>query len=101
MQPEVMLHMLGCKSDSRFYPKPTGDPGRDRNARTVQFSSLLLASAVSLIAILNAIAREPEQTPFLALAAAGLVVAMVINRAGKWAWAACVAFSAVLLTATL
>ena len=93
--------MLGYKSDSRFYPKPTGDPGRDRNARTVQFSSLLLASAVGLILTLNLIAQEPKETPFLAFAVVGLVAAMVINRAGRWEWAACLAFSALLLTAML
>ena len=73
--------MLGYKSNSRFYPEPTGDPGRDRNARTVQFASLLLAAAVSLIATLNVIAHEPKEMPFLAFAVAGLVAAMVINRA--------------------
>ena len=100
-QTEVTPLMLGYESDSWFYPKPTGDRGRDRNARTVQFCSLLLALAVSLIATLNLIAREPKETPFLAFAVAGLVAAMVINRAGKWERAACLAFSAVLLTAML
>ena len=39
--------MLGWKSRSWFYPKPSGDPGRDRNARTVQIACFLLAFAVS------------------------------------------------------
>jgi PAS domain S-box-containing protein len=54
-----------------------------------------------LVATLNVIAREPTETPFLAFAVAGLVAAMAINRAGKWEWAACLALSAVLLTAML
>ena len=93
--------MLDPKSSSWFYPKQTGDPGRDRNARTVQFACLLLASAVSTVAILNIIARETEETPLLVFAVAGLVAAIVVNRAGRWEWAARTAFSAVLLTAIL
>ena len=93
--------MFGYKSNSPFYPRPTGDPGRDRNARTLQFSSLLLASAVSLIATLDLIFHDLKETPFLAFAVAGLIAAMVINRAGKWEWAACLAVSAMLLTAML
>src|SRR5947208_2519001 len=93
--------MSGSKSDSWFYPKPTGDPGQDRNARTVQFSCLLFAFAVSLIATLDVIAHEPKELPFLVFAVAGLVAAMVINRAGKWELAACLALSALLLTGML
>jgi len=84
-----------------FYPKQTGDPGRDRNSRTVQVACLLLASAISTVVILNVIARETAETPLLVFAVAGLVVAMIMNRAGMWDWAARAAFSAVLLTATL
>jgi hypothetical protein len=93
--------MSGWKSAVWFYPKRTGDPGRDRHAHTVQFACLVLASAVCALAILNIIAREPEETPLLVLAVAGLVTAMVMNRAGRWEWAARTAFSAVLLTAML
>jgi PAS domain S-box-containing protein len=94
--------MFGWKPRSWFYPKPTGDPGRDRNAHTVQFACLLLAFAVSVTAILNALSRHPPaETPILVLAGAGLVAAMVTNRAGNWAWAARTAFLAVLLTAML
>jgi PAS domain S-box-containing protein len=85
---------------SWFYPKPTGDPGRDRNARTVQFACFLLASAVSTVAILNVTSREPEEMPLL-FAVAGLLAAMVMNRAGRWKWAARIAFLALLLTALL
>jgi Amidohydrolase len=91
--------MLGWKSRSWFYPKPTGDPGRDRNARTVQFACFLLAFAVSAVAILNVISGKPSaETPILVFAVAGLVAAMVTNRAGSWEWAARTAFLAVLLT---
>ena len=94
--------MLDWKSRSWFYPKPTGNLGRDRNARTVQFACFLLAFAVSTLAILNVVNREPSaETPILVFAAAGLVAAMVTNRAGNWEWAARTALSAVLLTAML
>jgi len=98
---EVML-MLSWKSRSWFYPKPTGDPGRDRNARTVQFACFLLAFAVSAVAILNVINREPSaETPILVFALAGLIAAMIMNHAGRWKWAALIACSAVLLTSML
>jgi predicted TIM-barrel fold metal-dependent hydrolase len=98
VQMEVMP-MLGWKSRSWFYPKPTGDPGRDRNARTVQFACFLLAFAVSAVAILNVISGKPSaETPILVFAVAGLVAAMVTNRAGSREWAARTAFLAVLLT---
>ena len=96
------MPMLGWKSRSWFYPKPTGDPGRDRNARTVQFACFLLAFAVSAVAILNVISGElSAETPILVFTVAGLVAAMVMNRAGSWEWAARTAFLAVLLAAML
>jgi PAS domain S-box-containing protein len=88
-------------SPSWLYPKPTGDPGRDRNARTVQFACLLLTSAVSIVALSSVIVRDPGSTPLLTLAAAGLVAGLVMNRAGRWEWAARTAFLALLLTAVL
>ena len=94
--------MLGRKSRSWFYPKPTGGPGRDRNARTVQFACFLLAFAVSAVAMLNVISGEPSaETPLLVFAVAALVAAMVTNRARSWEGAARTAFLAVLLTAML
>jgi PAS domain S-box-containing protein len=90
------------KQSSWFYPKPTGDPGRDRNSGTVQFACFLLASAISAVAVLNGIAREsPRQTLLLLFAVAGLVAATIINRAGRWEWAARIAILAVLFTAIL
>ncbi len=94
--------MSGWKSRSWFYPKPTGDPGRDRNARTVQFACFLLAFAISAFAILDVVSRElSAETAILVFAAAGLVAAMVMNRAGTWEWAARTAFFSVLLAAML
>ena len=100
-QSGVTLLMIGHKSNSWFYPEPTGDPARDRNARTVQLSSFLLALTVSLIVTLNLVSRELKETPFLVFAVAGLVAAIAINRSGKWEWAAGLALSSVLLTAVL
>jgi two-component system, cell cycle sensor histidine kinase and response regulator CckA len=93
--------MLGRKLSSCFYPKSTGDPGRDRNARTVQFSCFLLAVAVSALAMLNIIEHSAYETPLLGFAIAGLVAATAMNRAGRSEWAARTAFLAVLLTAIL
>jgi hypothetical protein len=68
-----VMPMFGWKPRSWFYPKPTGDPGRDRNARTVQFACLLLAFAVSAVAILNVISGEPSaETPILVFCRGGL-----------------------------
>ena len=53
MRPQTF--MSDRKSSSWFYPSSTGDPGRDRNARTLQFSCFLLAFAVGAVAILNVI----------------------------------------------
>jgi hypothetical protein len=86
---------------SWFYPKPTGDPGCDRNAWTLQFACFLLASAVGAGAVLNTIEREPREAPLLVFAAAGLVAAAVVNREGRSAWAARTVILALLLTATL
>jgi PAS domain S-box-containing protein len=93
--------MLDRKSSSWFYPKSTGDPGRDRNARTLQFSCFLLAFAVGAVLIVSAIDREWQQTPLLVSAITGLVAAVVMNRAGRSDWAGRTAFLVVLLSAIL
>ena len=94
--------MSGWKPRSWFYPKPTGDPGRDRNARTVQVACLLLAIGVTTTTVLNFFNGERSaEAPILVFTVAGLVAAMVMNRAGNWQWAARTAFLAVLSTAVL
>jgi PAS domain S-box-containing protein len=93
--------MSDRKRPSRFYPKPTGDKGFDRNARTLQFACCLLAFAVGTVAVLNTIEREPRETPLLIFAVVGLLAGAVMTRAGWSAWAARTAFLALLMTATL
>jgi hypothetical protein len=79
--------MLGRKLQSWFYPEPTGDVGRDRNARTLQFTCLLFAFAIALVAVLDTITQERVEFPILVLAVVALVVAAARNRAGRSAWA--------------
>jgi hypothetical protein len=62
--------MSNRKPSSWFYPKPTGDPGRDRNARTLQFSCFLLALAVGAVLFVSALGREWQQTPLPVFATA-------------------------------
>ena len=93
--------MLDRKLQSWFYPEPTGDVGRDRNARTLQFTCLLFAFAIALVAVLDTIARERVELPILVMAVVALVAAAAMNRAGMSAWAARMAIVAVLLTAIL
>jgi len=92
--------MPNRNSSTWFYPRPTGDPGRDRNARTLQFACFLLTLAVGAVATLDIIGQGP-QVPLLASGVAGLAAAAAINRAGRSDWAARTAFLAVLVTATL
>jgi hypothetical protein len=93
--------MLDRKLQSWFYPEPTGDVGRDRNARTLQFTCLLFAFAIALVAVLDTIARERVELPILVMAVVALVAAAAMNRAGMSAWAARIAILAGLLTAIL
>ena len=94
--------MLDQQSSSWFYPKSTGDPGRDRNARSLQFSRLLLAFSIAMVATLNIIIEGPKETPLLGFAFAGLVCAAAMNRAGRSDWAGADGLqSSVLLTAVL
>jgi PAS domain S-box-containing protein len=86
--------------ESWFYPKPTGDPGRDRNARTLQFSCLAFAFALGAVAILDMIASEQIPLPIL-VSVVGLVAAGTMNRAGRAAWAGRTAIAAMMLGATL
>ena len=93
--------MLDRKAQYRFYPKSTGDVGRDRNARTLQFACFLFTFAIALIAVLNTIAKERVELPILVLAVVALIGAAAMNRAGMSAWAARITILAVLLTAVL
>ncbi len=91
---------MGWKS--RFYPKPTGDPGRDRNARTVQFACVLLAFVAGQTAGLNVIGGDLSgETAVLIFSVAALALAMVMNRRGHWEWAARTAYLSILLAASL
>jgi PAS domain S-box-containing protein len=86
---------------SWLYPKPTSDPGRDRNARTLQFASLLAAFAIATTAVLNTILRQSGETPLLLFGLAGVLAAAAMNRMGRWEWAARLAILGILLTAIL
>jgi PAS domain S-box-containing protein len=85
---------------SWYYPKPTGDVGRDRNARTLQFSCLLFASALGVIAVLDMIGGEQVPLP-ITIAAVGLFAAAAINRAGTSVWAGRTAVLVLMLGAIL
>jgi PAS domain S-box-containing protein len=86
---------------SWLYPKPTGDPGRDRNIRTIQFTCLLFSVALGITAALDLIAQEWELLPLLVMAVVGFGAAAVMNRTGRSAWAARTVLLAFLLMATL
>jgi len=79
---ESGLHAAGIRVE---YPKPrhSATRGRDRNARSLQFSCFLLASAVGAILIVSAIGREWEETPILLFAITGSVAAAVIIVRGS------------------
>jgi hypothetical protein len=79
--------MSGWKSAVSFYPKRTGNPGRDRHARTVQFACLVLASAVCTLGILNVVSADRGEASLLIFAVVALMGAMAMNRAGRWEWA--------------
>jgi PAS domain S-box-containing protein len=86
---------------SDLYPKRTGDVGRDRNARAIQFACFLLAIAIAIVVALDTISREPLPIPTVSTAMAGLVVAAIVNRSGRPAWAARIVMLALLLCAIL
>jgi two-component system, cell cycle sensor histidine kinase and response regulator CckA len=86
---------------STLYPKGTGDVGRDRNARTLQFACFLFVVTIGMIAALDTITRETAELPMLVTVVAGLLAAAVMNRAGKSTWAARIAILSIMLTAIL
>jgi len=93
--------MLSSNLSSWLYIKPTGDPGYDRNARTVQFACLILVTAVSAVLIMNAIDWDPRPMPLLIFALVSLNVALAMNRTGRWKWAARTTLLVLLVTAML
>ena len=93
--------MSDGKSFSRFYPKRTGDPGRDRNAQTLQFACLLFAIAIGIAVAWDVISREPIPIPLVSAALGGLCAAAVLNHAGKPTSAGRIVILALLLCAVL
>jgi PAS domain S-box-containing protein len=93
--------MSDRKSSSWLYPASTGDPGRDRNARTLQFTCVLFAFASVMLSVFNAIGQDWTEFPILGMSGAGLVAASIMNRAGMWKGAARAAILTILLTAVL
>jgi PAS domain S-box-containing protein len=93
--------MSDSKLSAWFYPAPTGDPGRDRNVQTLQFTCLLFAFVIAAIVILNTISRERVEVAVMCMSVVGLVAAMIMNRAGMWKGAARTTILAILLTAVL
>jgi PAS domain S-box-containing protein len=93
--------MSDGKSPSWFYPKRTGDPGRDRNARTLQFACLLFAIAIGIAVALDVISREPIPIPIVSATLGGLCAAAVLNHAGRPTSAGRIVILVLLLCAVL
>lgn len=93
--------MKGRLFSFRFYPQPTGDPGHDRHARTLQFACLLLAILIGIVAALDFVTLDLNALPVLGIAMVGLVAALIMNRGGAWKSAGWTAFLAMLLAAVL
>lgn len=93
--------MFRWKSASWSYPFATGDAGRDRNARTLQFACFLLAFTAGVLALLNVLQHQPGETPVLVYALLGFVFAALVNRTGRWAVAGWTGFAAAVLTAVV
>ena len=84
-----------------FYPRATGDPGGDRNARTLQFTCLLLAIVIGMAVTLDLVSREPISALTVSPALIALFVAAVLNRTAQRAWAGRIVILALLLCAIL
>lgn len=82
-----------------IYPTLTGDRAADRSARTIQNVCLMaiVVLALSTLPVFSSAWQRLESFFFLAL----LLCAMVLNRAGRWVWAARVSVSSLLLTAVV
>ena len=92
--------MFDHESSSWFYPDRTGDVGRDRNARTLQFACLFYVLTFGIFESLDMIAGETAEMPQLSVAVAGLIAAAVINRTGRSTWGARIAVLSITLMAT-
>src|ERR1017187_523728 len=70
-----------------WYPRPTGDPGRDRHARSIHFGCMGLSIAFALVLVQSALRHGELLLPEIS---AELMVlgALVLNHLGKWVWAA-------------
>ena len=70
-----------------WYPRPTGDPGRDRHARSIHFGCMVLSIAFALVLVQSALRHGELLLPEIS---AELMVlgALVLNHLGKWVWAA-------------
>src|SRR5581483_7073957 len=84
-----------------FYPSPTGDRGRDRNARTLQFTCLILLIALAVAVVFNLFSREPTSAQTVGAVFVALCLAAALNRAGKVTWAGRIVTLALLLCAIL
>ena len=93
--------MWNWKSSLSLYPRPIGDPGRDRNARSLQHACFLGIAALATVGLLTLLSQDHGQLPATALSLLLLAGAAALNRAGKWQWAARMAVATVLLTAIL
>src|SRR5262249_52423598 len=80
--------------------RSSGDLGRDRNARTLQFTCLLFATVMETIAVLDLIEHELALVPLLELSVVGFIAAAVLNRAGRSASAARTVLMVFLITAS-
>ena len=69
-----------------WYPRPTGDPGGDRHARSIHIGCIALTLAFALVvarsACLDGVLLVPE-----AIGALAAFAALVLNYVGKWSWA--------------
>ena len=93
--------MAGRTLSLWFYPEATGDPGRDRNARTLQFACFLFAVAIGIAVALDILSRQPVPTQLVCVVLGALCAASVLNRARQPTWAGRIVILALLLCAIL
>jgi two-component system cell cycle sensor histidine kinase/response regulator CckA len=69
-----------------WYPKPTGDPGRDRHAVSIHIGCIVLSIAFALL-IARAVWRNGQLLLPDIFAELAVLGALVLNYVGKWRWA--------------